>query len=60
MAQRWHGYKPRTWEILRTVAAAEHDVRVGLEDVLTPPDGRLAADNAELVVADLELTTSAT
>jgi uncharacterized protein (DUF849 family) len=29
---------------------------VGLEDVLTLPDGRLAADNAELVAAAVELT----
>jgi uncharacterized protein (DUF849 family) len=28
---------------------------VGLEDVLTLPDGRLAADNAELVAAAVEL-----
>jgi uncharacterized protein (DUF849 family) len=54
--QLWHGYEQRTWEVLRAGAAAGHDVRVGLEDVLTLPDGRLAADNAELVAAAVELT----
>jgi uncharacterized protein (DUF849 family) len=57
--QLWHGYGQRTWEVLRAAAAAGHDVRVGLEDVLTLPDGRLAADNAELVVAAAELTNPA-
>ncbi|HWG25694.1 3-keto-5-aminohexanoate cleavage protein [Actinospica sp.] len=55
--QLWHGYGRRTWEVLAAAAAAGHDVRVGLEDVLTLPDGRLAADNAELVAAAVELTT---
>ena len=58
MPQLWHGYGQRTWEVLRAAAAAGHDVRVGLEDVLTLPDGRLAADNAELVAAAVELTGS--
>jgi uncharacterized protein (DUF849 family) len=54
--QLWHGYEQRTWEVLRAGAAAGHHVRVGLEDVLTLPDRRLAADNAELVVAAVELS----
>lgn len=54
--QLWHGYEGRTWEVVRAGAAAGHDVRVGLEDVLTLPDGRLAADNAELVAAAVVLT----
>lgn len=53
--QLWHGYGQRTWEVLRAAAAAGYDVRVGLEDVLTLPDGRLAADNAELVAAAVSL-----
>jgi uncharacterized protein (DUF849 family) len=56
LPQLWHGYEQRTWEVLRAAAAAGHDVRVGLEDVLRLPDGRLAADNAELVSAAVELT----
>jgi uncharacterized protein (DUF849 family) len=57
--QLWHGYEQRAWEVLRAGAAAGHDVRVGLEDVLTLPDGRLAADNAELVAVAMELTVGA-
>jgi uncharacterized protein (DUF849 family) len=56
ISQLWHGAERRTWEVLRAGAAAGHDVRVGLEDVLTLPDGRLAADNAELVAAAVELS----
>jgi uncharacterized protein (DUF849 family) len=55
VAQLWHGYEESTWEVLSAAAAAGHDVRVGLEDVLRLPDGRLAADNAELVAAAVAL-----
>jgi uncharacterized protein (DUF849 family) len=54
--QLWHGYEHRTWEVLGAAGAAGHDVRVGLEDVLTLPDGRLASDNAELVAAAVALS----
>jgi uncharacterized protein (DUF849 family) len=54
--QLWHGYGARTWEVLAAAAAAGRDVRVGLEDVLVLPDGRVAAGNAELVAAAAELT----
>jgi uncharacterized protein (DUF849 family) len=53
--QLWHGYGERTWEVVSAAAAAGIDVRVGLEDVLVLPDGRAAADNAELVAAAIEL-----
>jgi uncharacterized protein (DUF849 family) len=53
--QLWHGYGERTWEIVAAGAAAGHDVRVGLEDVLVLPDGRPAANNAELVARAVEL-----
>jgi uncharacterized protein (DUF849 family) len=55
--QLWHGYGQRTWEVVAAGAAAGHDVRVGLEDVLVLPDGRLAADNAELVATAVELVS---
>ena len=55
VAQLWHGYGARTWEVISTAGAAGVDVRVGLEDVLVLPDGSTAADNAELVSAALEL-----
>lgn len=54
--QLWHGYGERTWEVISAGAAAGFDVRIGLEDVLVLPDGRIAADNAELVSAAVELT----
>jgi uncharacterized protein (DUF849 family) len=41
--QLWHGYGPRTWEVVAAGAAAGHDVRVGFEDVLVVPDGRTAS-----------------
>jgi uncharacterized protein (DUF849 family) len=53
--QLWHGYGAQTWEVVSAGAAAHVDVRVGLEDVLVLPDGRVAANNAELVAAAVEL-----
>jgi uncharacterized protein (DUF849 family) len=53
--QLWHGYNERTWEVISAGTAAGLDVRVGLEDVLVLPDGRVAADNAELVAAAVAL-----
>jgi len=41
--QLWHGYGERTWAVLSAGAAAGHDVRVGLEDVLVLPHGGVAA-----------------
>jgi uncharacterized protein (DUF849 family) len=55
VAQLWHGYGARTWELISAGAAAGHDVRVGLEDVLLLPDGRTAAGNAELVASAVAL-----
>lgn len=53
--QLWHGYGAQTWEVISAAGAAGIDVRVGLEDVLALPDGRIAADNAELVAAAIDL-----
>jgi uncharacterized protein (DUF849 family) len=53
--QLWHGFGPRTWEVIAAAGEAGIDVRVGLEDVLVLPDGRAAADNAELVAAAVAL-----
>jgi uncharacterized protein (DUF849 family) len=54
--QLWHGCGERTWEVISAGAEAGVDVRVGLEDVLVLPDGRVAANNAELVAAAVQLT----
>ncbi len=59
LSQLWHGYGEKTWEILAASRGSGFDARVGLEDVLTLPDGRIAADNAELVAAALSLTGGA-
>ncbi len=53
--QLWHGFGERTWEVLPAAIAAGHEVRVGLEDVLVLPDGRIAQDNAELVATAVAL-----
>jgi uncharacterized protein (DUF849 family) len=53
--QLWHGYGARTWDVVAAGAVAGVDVRIGLEDVLVLPDGRVAANNAELVAAAVEL-----
>jgi uncharacterized protein (DUF849 family) len=58
--QLWHGYGERTWEVISAGAATGVDVRVGLEDVLVLPDGRVAASNAELVAAAVELSECST
>ncbi|MHB8243497.1 MAG: 3-keto-5-aminohexanoate cleavage protein [Solirubrobacteraceae bacterium] len=55
VAQLWHGVGERTWEVIAAGAASGHDVRVGLEDVLVMPDGRVAAGNAELVAGAVAL-----
>jgi uncharacterized protein (DUF849 family) len=56
VSQLWHGHGERTWEVISAATAAGLDVRVGLEDVLVLPDGRVAAGNAELVSAAMALT----
>jgi uncharacterized protein (DUF849 family) len=53
--QLWHGFGPQTWEVISAAAAAGIDVRVGLEDVIALPAGRVASDNAELVAAAIDL-----
>ena len=55
--QLWHGSGDRTWDVIAAAAAAGVDVRSGLEDVLVLPDGRVAADNAELVAAAVALVS---
>ena len=48
--QLHHGEGPATWAVLDAAVKAGHDIRIGLEDVLTLPDMRRAPDNAALVV----------
>ena len=51
----WHGSGDQTWEVIAAAGSAGIDVRVGLEDVLVLPDGRVAAGNADLVAAAMAL-----
>jgi uncharacterized protein (DUF849 family) len=46
-----HGEGASAWPLLRLAAARGLPTRIGLEDVLTLPDGTPAADNAALVRA---------
>jgi uncharacterized protein (DUF849 family) len=57
--QLWHGFGMRTWEVIAAGVAAGHNVRIGLEDVLVLPDGRIAVDNAELIATAIELIGAA-
>jgi uncharacterized protein (DUF849 family) len=58
ISQLWHGFDELTWEVIEAGAERGFDVRVGLEDVLTLPDGNVAANNAELVATAVELVES--
>jgi uncharacterized protein (DUF849 family) len=53
--QLHHGDGPATWAVLQRALPEGRDVRIGLEDTLTLPDGRVAGDNAELVAAAFAL-----
>jgi uncharacterized protein (DUF849 family) len=46
-----HGADRAAWPVLRDAVRRGLDVRIGLEDVLTLPDGSPAAGNADLVAA---------
>ena len=44
-----HGTEATTWPMMDDAIARGYDVRIGLEDTLVMPDGRIAKDNVELV-----------
>ncbi len=46
-----HGSGDATWAVIAQAADLNRDLRIGLEDVLTLPNGDLAPDNAALVGA---------
>ena len=46
-----HGVGVATWAVIAAAAGRRLSVRIGLEDVLTLPDGAPAAGNAELMAA---------
>lgn len=45
-----HGTETTAWPMMGEAITRGYDVRIGLEDTLVLPDGRMAQDNAELVV----------
>ncbi|MEU0882037.1 3-keto-5-aminohexanoate cleavage protein [Lentzea sp. NPDC005914] len=44
-----HGRDAHAWTVFTYAATLEHHVRMGLEDTLHMPDGRIAKTNAELI-----------
>ena len=46
-----HGFESNAWELIALASKRGYDTRVGLEDILTLPDGKRARDNADLVSA---------
>lgn len=44
-----HGTELTAWPMMDEAIARGYEVRIGLEDTLVLPDGRMARDNAELV-----------
>jgi uncharacterized protein (DUF849 family) len=44
-----HGTEATAWPMMDEAIAREYGVRVGLEDTLLMPDGKMAKDNAELL-----------
>lgn len=55
-----HSDGPGTWAMLDVAQARGYDTRIGLEDVLTMPDGSIAPDNAAMVSAAMAALHSRT
>jgi|SRR5579875_3583097 len=53
-----HGTEGTAWPMLRYALTRGYDVRIGLEDTLTYPDGTLARDNAALIATALAWANS--
>lgn len=53
-----HGFGPSAWALLEDAINRGYDVRIGLEDTLTMPDGSPAKNNAALVAAAAALVTA--
>lgn len=51
-----HGFDQTMWPLYRRSRALGVDARLGFEDGLTLPDGRIAADNRAIIEAARELT----
>jgi uncharacterized protein (DUF849 family) len=44
-----HGTEATVWPMMEEAIARGYDLRIGLEDTLTMPDGKTARDNVELI-----------
>jgi uncharacterized protein (DUF849 family) len=53
-----HGFERTAWPLLDVAVQRGYDTRIGFEDTLLMPDGRLAASNAALVAAACERARS--
>ena len=51
-----HGFDATVWPLYRKSRALGIDARLGLEDGVTLPDGRMAADNLDIIRAARQLT----
>ena len=54
-----HGKDATAWPMLAYAFSQGYATRIGLEDILMLPDGRMARDNAELVQAACSLSMEA-
>ncbi len=52
-----HGFEATTWPVLDAALRYGYDTRIGLEDTLALPDGRVAAGNAELIALAVSRAT---
>ena len=50
-----HGFDKIVWDLIKISVKRGHSTRVGLEDTLTLPDGKIAKSNAELVKETLKV-----
>ena len=51
-----HGFEATAWRVLHTAHRLGYDTRIGLEDILTLPNGEFAPSNAALVRAALSIS----
>ena len=55
LQQVHHGEGMASWKVNQRAIERQHGIRTGLEDVTLLPDGQVARDNTDLVVAGVRL-----
>jgi uncharacterized protein (DUF849 family) len=58
LEQIHHGDGIASWAVCKRAVSRGHGIRTGLEDTTVMPDGRLAADNADLVKVAVQMLAS--